>query len=287
MTTSMLIRSPWFLAALALSSAGLLQAQSPGGDCCANKACRDAAATLSSTPFLAAPAGPLASGRAVFVGELSGAGGKALFEGDKPEVKPLAIDATKATECGGKVDPTDPSVMIDKDGGIANVVILVAVAGAELKVPEKPLELDQKNCRFEPHVVVIPAGSSVEFLNSDVVGHNVHTYPKKGTGKNETIAPSDKRTWKYEQADQIEIKCDIHPWMNAWLIVTDAPFSAVTNEKGEFQIEGLPAGTHEVEFWHEKLGKNKGEITVAADGTGSMSPLEWGLEEKASGGRRR
>ena len=74
--------------------------------------------------------------------------------------------------------------------------------------------------------------------------------------------------------------------MNSWLIVTDAPFFGVTNEKGEFAIEGLPAGTHKVEFWHEKLGKNKGEITVGEDGSSDMT-LEWGMEEKSSGGRGR
>jgi hypothetical protein len=74
--------------------------------------------------------------------------------------------------------------------------------------------------------------------------------------------------------------------MNSWLIVTDAPFYAVTDAEGEFSIDGMPAGTHKVEFWHEKLGKNKGEITVAEDGSAEMT-LEWGAEEKSGGGRGR
>jgi plastocyanin len=220
---------------------------------------------------------------------LAGTTGSVKFKGEKPELKPLVIEPAKSVGCvhEGSVDNTDQTLIIGENGGIANVVVMVSVEGAEAKASDKTVHLDQKGCRFEPHVTVVPVGTTVEFLNSDGVSHNVHTYAKKNDQFNKTIGAGSKETQKLDKSDQIEIKCDIHPWMNAWLIVTDAPFFAVTDSKGEFQIEGLPAGTHEVEFWHEKLGKNKGEITVGADGSASMSPLEWGLEEKSSGGRRR
>jgi plastocyanin len=244
-----------------------------------------------------------ATGKVVFVGALpdalgalgaagaaGGATGSIKLKGEKPELKPLVIEPAKSEGCvhgGGSVDTTDQTLIVGEGGGIANVVVMVSVEGAQAKVPDAPVHLDQKSCRYEPHVSVVAQGTTVEFLNSDGVSHNVHTYAKKNDQFNKTVGAGSKETQKLDKPDQIEIKCDIHPWMNAWLIVTDAPFFAVTDSKGEFKIEGLPAGTHEVEFWHEKLGKNKGEITVAADGTGTMSPLEWGLEEKSSGGRRR
>ncbi|HVS17479.1 MAG TPA: plastocyanin/azurin family copper-binding protein, partial [Planctomycetota bacterium] len=222
-------------------------------DCCAPSA-QPVAANLS-TPALEPVAGPAAVGRVLFVGE---AAGRAVHEGEAPEVKPLSIDAKAAEGCvagGGTVDATDRSLVLSKDGGIANVVIEIAVEGQQAKVPEKPIHMDQTKCRFEPHVVVIPAGSTVEFLNSDSVSHNVHTYAKRNDSMNKTIAAGGKETQKYDKTDQIEVKCDIHPWMNSHLIVTDAAFYDVTDAEGKFSVAGLPAGTHKVDYWHEKLGK--------------------------------
>jgi plastocyanin len=258
------------------------------------------AALVGSGPAPAAPRalpaapvaiGPVAIGRVVYAGALPAEHtGTVKFKGEKPELKPLVIEPAKSEGCahgGESVDSTDQTLVVGKDGGLANVVVMVMVKDAKPKVPDAPVHLDQKTCRFEPHITVVSEGTTVEFLNSDGISHNVHTYAKKNDGFNKIISAGSKETQKLDKADQIEIKCDIHPWMNAWLIVTDAPFFAVTDEAGEFSIEGLPAGTHPVEFWHEKLGKNKGEITVAADGSASMPPLEWGLEEKGDSGRGR
>jgi len=253
-------------------------------DCCSPSA-QPAAANLS-TPALEPVAGPAAVGRVVFVGEATG---RALHEGEAPEVKPLSIEAKAAEGCvpgGGEVDSTDRSLLISKDGGIANVVIEVSVEGAQVKVPEKPIHMDQTKCRFEPHVVVVPAGSTIEYLNSDSVSHNVHTYAKRNDSMNKTIASGGKETQKYEKADQIEVKCDIHPWMNSYLVVTGAPYYAVTDADGKFSIAGLPAGTHKVDYWHEKLGKGKAEITVKDDGTVEGFEIKLGGAKKG-GGRRR
>jgi plastocyanin len=250
------------------------------------------AALVGADPAPVAPrAAPVATGRVVFAGAPPAAStGTVKFKGEKPELKPLVIEPAKSEGCaheGESVDSTDQTLIIGPDGGLANVVVMVMVKGAEPKVPDEPVHLDQKTCRYEPHSTVVPEGTTVVFLNSDGISHNVHTYAKKNDGFNKIISAGSKETQKLDKSDQIEIKCDIHPWMNAWLIVTAAPFSAVTDAKGEFTIAGLPAGTHQVEFWHEKLGKNKGEITVAADGTASMPTLEWGLEDKGDSGRGR
>lgn len=273
-----------------LTSAALVSAllatggTTPDKDCCSAPA--HAVPHSLSTPVLEPAAGPAAVGRVLFVGD---AAGRAVHDGPAPETKPLSIDAKAAEGCvpgGGTVENTDQSLIVSKDGGVANVVIEIAVEGAPIKVPEKPVHLDQSKCRFEPHVVVVPVGTTVEFLNSDAVSHNVHTYAKRNDSMNKTIAAGGKETQKYEKSDQIEVKCDIHPWMNSYLVVTGAPFYAVTDAEGKFSVAALPAGTHKVDYWHEKLGKGKAEITVKDDGTTDGFEIKLGGEKKG-GGRRR
>jgi len=213
--------------------------------------------------------------------------GRVVLEGEKPETKPLVIEADKAKGCtheGESVDTTDRSLIVGKDGGIANVVVMVSVPSAKLEVPEKPIELDQKSCRFDPHVTVIPTGATVAFLNSDSISHNVHTYPRKNEAFNKIIPAGSKEMQKFDKEDQVEIKCDIHPWMNSWIVVSNAPFTAVTDENGAFSFENLPAGEHKVDTWHEKLGKGKGTISVKEDGTAEAVELKLGGQKKA--GRR-
>lgn len=238
-------------------------------------------AAASATPVTTATV----SGRVLID---SMAEGSVAFEGEKPEVKPLVIDESKSEGCvhgGGHMDKTDRSMLIGEGGGIANVVVSVDVKGAKVEAPKDPIQMDQKSCRFEPHVMVVPVGTTVEFLNSDTISHNVHTYAGKNDSMNKIIAPNAKETQVLEKADRIEIKCDVHPWMNSWLVVADTPYTAVTGPDGSFQIPGLPAGTHKVEYWHEKLGKGKGEITVAEDGTAAKVEFKMGAAKKK--GRRR
>jgi plastocyanin len=211
-------------------------------------------------------------------------GTKVVYDGEKPEMKPIVIDAEKAKGCG-TVDTADQSLLIGSGGGIANVVIAVEVAGAAVKAPEKPVVLDQKSCRYEPHVTVVPVGTTVEFANSDTIGHNVHTYPGKNDPFNETVAPGSKAARKLDKEDRIEVKCDIHPWMNSWIIVANTNHYAVTGADGSFSIPGLPAGEHNAKLWHEKLGKADAKIKVGADG--KCEPLEVKMGAKKEGGGRK
>ncbi len=215
--------------------------------------------------------------------------GMVQFDGEKPEIEPLEITPDKSVGCveSGTVDNTNRSVLVGEKGGLANVVITVQMDGAEIEVPEEPIELDQRSCRFEPHVLCIPVGATVAFLNSDKVSHNVHTYPKKNTAMNKTIPAGAQAEAKLDKTDQIQIKCDIHPWMNSWLIVTDTPYMAVSDEDGSFSVGDLEPGEYSVEWWHETLGKGKEKITVAEDGSVDALEIKVSAEEKSSGGGRR
>ena len=233
--------------------------------------------------------GPV-TGRVVFVGDSPNpASGKVVFDGDPPEIKPLSITEKQAEGCcpaGVEMDTTDPSLLIGKGNGIQNVVVTIEVKGAETKPMDKPVEIDQKMCHFEPHIRVMTIGSTVEFLNSDQVSHNVHTYPAKNDPLNKTIAPGGRESQVLEKTDKVKIACDIHPWMSGYLFVTDTPYHAVTGADGSFKISGLPPGKYQAEFWHEKLGKAKGEVVIADDGTSEPIQVEMGEEKKGKKRRR-
>ncbi|MEM7516488.1 MAG: carboxypeptidase regulatory-like domain-containing protein [Planctomycetota bacterium] len=256
-------------------------------DSCDGSCCEAAAANAS--PAMKASyvevANPVEAGLAA--GTVTGS---VTFEGDKPKMDPLAINADAAKGCaeeGHEVDPTDRSLMLSEKGGIANAVVTVSVKGAEVKVPEEPVVLDQKACRYEPHVLVLPVGATVRYGNSDTVSHNVHTYAGRNESLNKTVAPGSKEEQKLEKKDNIEVKCDIHPWMNSYIVVTDDPYVAITDAEGNFSVEGVPAGKHKVNVWHEKLGKAKGEVTVAEDGTVEAIEIKMGAEKKKGKGKRR
>jgi plastocyanin len=207
--------------------------------------------------------------------------GKVRFEGERPEKKPLTVEAAAAKGCcpeSEKVDATDPSLLIADDGGLANVIVTVDVPGAKLVVPEKAFEIDQKKCTFQPHVLVVPAGSKVVFSNSDGVTHNVHTFSAKNEPINKTTAPGGKEELLLEKGDKIQVRCDYHPWMSSWIYVSESPFYAVTKADGSFEIPGLAPGTYSATFWQEKLGRVKQDVTIKPDGT--SDPVELKMSEK-------
>lgn len=222
--------------------------------------------------------------------EVGSISGKVVWEGERPAPKPdldIKTEATAGCHDADKMDKTDETLLISEQGGVANVVMTIEVAGAEKKVPEKPVVFDQDGCRFHPHVAVVPVGATLEFANSDQTNHNIHTYAKKNEAINKNVAAAGKLPYALTKAEVIDVKCDIHPWMKGYIVVTDASHYAVSGPDGSFEITGLPAGEYEVSWWHEELGKGKtAKVTVEA---GKAATLEHKVsaDKKAGGGGRR
>ena len=202
--------------------------------------------------------------------------GTVVFDGKPPALKPLAMEADPA--CAKKHTAPVPSEMLVLGSGNAMGNILVWVSkglpsGKTFPVPKTPVVLDQNGCVYKPHVMGIMVGQTYRILNSDGVLHNIHTLPKVNPAFNKGMPPTLKEatTVFAKPEDVFHIKCDVHPWMSAFLAVFTHPFFSVTGTDGKFTISGLDPGTYEVTAWHERLGTQTASITVGANETKSQN----------------
>jgi len=193
--------------------------------------------------------------------------GQIIFDGAAPVLPPKVAkgDPTaKDKEVCAVNEVPDESLVVDPTTkGIANVVVYLkkAPAGmpAALKVAKvKEAEFDQKGCRFFPHILAVRTDQTVKCLSNDAVAHNVNITPLINDSKNFIVPPNDKAgvDVKMPKAEglPVNVKCDIHSWMQALWVVTDHPYVAVTDKEGKFKIEDLPVGEHSFTVWEEKSG---------------------------------
>ena len=132
-------------------------------------------------------------------------------------------------------------------------------AGAPPKV-----EMDQKACAFTPRVVLVPAGGTVEFLNSDRLLHNLHSVSKENPSFNRTQPRGRAIPITFARPEIIRVNCDLHSWMRGWIVVADHPFYALSNETGEFVLPNVPPGKYTLQVWQESLGLTTQPVTVGA-----------------------
>ncbi len=193
------------------------------------------------------------------VGSLSG---RISFAGNAPAMK--KIDVTKDKEVCGKTELYDESLEVGPDKGIKYVVVTVVGAKGG-KFASQKATLDQKGCLYTPRVVVVPTTGELDILNSDGILHNIHTYSTANPSINKA-QPKFKKvlTEKFGKPEIIKASCDAHAWMTGWIVATDTPFVAVTDEKGTFSIKDIPPGNYKVEIWHETLGKQVKDVSIKA-----------------------
>jgi plastocyanin len=195
--------------------------------------------------------------------------GTVTFTGKAPTLKPLSMDADPA--CAKKHSKPAASEMLVLGGGntMGNIMVWVSKglpAGKTWPVPKTPVVLDQNGCQYKPHVMGIMVGQAYRILNSDGVLHNIHTLPKVNKAFNKGMPATLKETsTAFEKPEAVfMIKCDVHPWMSAYVSVFTHPFFSVTGTDGKFTISGLDPGTYEITAWHERLGTQTASVTVAA-----------------------
>ncbi|MBI4489929.1 MAG: hypothetical protein HY694_12650 [Deltaproteobacteria bacterium] len=190
--------------------------------------------------------------------------GKVRLEGRFKKPAPLKVYKNRDF-CGAEVP--NESLIVAPQGGLKNVVVIIH--GQKQQKTDRTLKdlfLDNKNCAFVPHVQVAPVGSEILLLNSDPILHDVHARIGSETLFNVGLPTWRQVTAHLSRTGIVAIECDVlHTWMTAYIVVTSSPYFAITNERGEFVIEGVPAGTYEMEIWHEKLGSQSRRVTVTGD----------------------
>jgi plastocyanin len=193
--------------------------------------------------------------------------GKVKLEGTPPPEKPIVLDAA----CG-KLQPNQIATrhyIVGPDKGLANVFVYVK-EGAKPAAPptEKGAGLDQKGCEYHPYVIGVQAGQHFDVKNSDALLHNVHALPKVSGNKEKNVGQPVpmKSDFVFEKPEVlVQFKCEVHPWMFAYVGVVDNPYFAVSDKDGSYKITGLPAGDYTLEFVHLKAGRQTQKITVGAD----------------------
>lgn len=195
------------------------------------------------------PAG--AQGGGTIVGEVK-------VTGTPPAPKVVKVNKDNQV-CGNEKKVAE--VEVGAGNGLANAI--VSVTDAKGAKAAKKAVLDQKGCEFHPAVVLMTPGE-LEILNSDGVLHNIHTFSTANPPINKAQPKFKKSmTEKLDKPEVIKVQCDVHSWMHAWIVVTENP-AAVTDQKGSFKIENVPAGKHKVEVLHPVLGKQSKEVEVKA-----------------------
>ena len=190
--------------------------------------------------------------------------GRISFEGTAPAAAPIkmASDPNCAKQ-GGALTET---IVVGAEGGLKNVFVYVkdGLGNLQFPVPALPVVLDQKGCRYVPHVFGVQVGQPVEIVNSDDTLHNIHAIPESNREFNTGQPVAGMRhTHTFSTREvMVPFKCDVHGWMNAYAGVLDHPFFAVTSEAGDFDLQGLPPGTYTIEAWHEKLGTQTQTVTI-------------------------
>jgi len=215
--------------------------------------------TIATTPAAElTAASPKTTGKASLIGIVS-------FTGTPPnESKNPAASFPECTK--GEAGNRHKAYWV-KDGKLGNVFVYLkeGIAG-NYPVPQEPAVLDQKLCAYLPRVFGIQVNQPLDILNSDPSLHNVHSLSKNSPQFNSAMPLQGMKITRKFSAPEVmaTMKCDVHPWMRAYVGVLSHPFFSVTQENGSFQIQNVPPGDYVVEAWHEKLGTQTAKVTLSA-----------------------
>ncbi len=208
---------------------------------------------------------------AATAGEVSGV---VKFTGTKPKAQKIAMNADAYCKTTHSTDVYAEDVVVNSNNTLKWVYVYVktGLGATKFPVPAQPAVFDQKGCTYQPHVAAVQAGQELLIRNSDGVLHNVNARPTKNPGFNfgQPIQGMETKKSFPNPEVMIPVKCDVHPWMHAWIGVQAHPYASVTTDDGSFSLKNLPPGEYEIEAWHEKYGTSVQKVTVGPKETKSI-----------------
>jgi plastocyanin len=219
----------------------------------------------TSTPAAAPPAAPGAQKvDPATAGELKGT---VVLDGTAPKNETIRMAADPVCQREAKGEQTQETFVVGSDGkSLANVFVYVkdGLGNYVYDMPTESAKIDQKECRYHPHVFGMRVGQQLEIMNSDPTLHNIHATPKANAEFNNGQPIQGMKMNHTFTAKEVMVpfKCDVHGWMNAYVGVLDHPYFATTGTDGTFDIKTLPPGTYTIEAWHEKLGAMTQSVTI-------------------------
>jgi plastocyanin len=236
-------------------------------------ACGGGSPAPSSSTTPAAPGAPAAS--AVNEATAGNINGKIVLEGASPKEEAIRMNADPVCVREVKGAQTTEMYVVGDGGSLGNVFVYVkdGLGNYTYPAPSGNVVLDQKGCRYHPHVFGIRVGQALQIVNSDPTLHNIHALPKSNQEFNTGQPIQGMKTDHTFTAREVMVpfKCDVHGWMNAYVGVLDHPYFAVTGADGTFALKSVPPGTYTVEAWHEKFGAQTQSVTIGDKETKDVS----------------
>ena len=200
--------------------------------------------------------------------------GHVKYDGKAPKPKRLRMDADPVCGSSHSGPVRSENFKMAKDGSMEDALVYLKNVKYSGGVPSEPAVLDQKGCIYVPHVFGMMAGQELLIKNSDATLHNIHSMPKVNKEFNfamPKVVKKKKASFAKSEPDPFYIKCDVHPWMKTWVLVSDHPYYAVTDKNGNFSIDNIPPGTYEVVCWQEKFGSKRALTSKVTIGEGDTN----------------
>jgi plastocyanin len=222
--------------------------------------------------FLAAALTPALAYQEIKVTDGGALEGKVVFSGSPPGPRKI-IPTQDQQVCGGPRDK--PRIVLGPDKSVQGAIVYLTKVekGKAFEKPKKPPVIDNTKCDFEPELQAVPVGTEILIINSDPVLHNTHGYLLSDSRRGRTVfnvaLPQKGQQVKsvLKLPGVVDVACDVHGWMQAWILVADNPYHALTDKNGTFTIKDIPPGKYTLATFQPYTGVRETPVTVEAKKT--------------------
>ena len=192
--------------------------------------------------------------------------GQVLFDGQAPARTRIRMEAVSTCVQANHEPVLSEEIIVNDNKTLRNVLVYVkaGLGNRSFLAPVEPVVFNQQGCMFRPHMLALVVGQKLDIKNSDDASHNVHPIARANREWNQSMSPGAGDIMEQFSRPEvmIPVRCNVHPWMRAYISVFPHPFFAVTDETGAFSLRGLPPGDYTIEAWQEKFGPQDQKIMV-------------------------